>query len=79
MRKFAILLTTIALTACDKPTIVVSHVDTFCTSVDRFHATEAQRAAFKANETLWETAVNYLAGISKKWDAECLKPPATSR
>lgn len=60
--------------ACDPPRIVVSHVNTFCTSVDRYHATQAQRDAFKADPPLWESMVNWLAGVDKTWDDECLKP-----
>lgn len=63
---------------CDPQQIVVTSVDTFCASVDRYHATAAQRAALKANPDLWESLVNWIGGIDKTWDDKCLKPPATS-
>lgn len=49
----------------------VTAVDTFCTRVSRFHATDAQRAAMKANRATWESLVNWLGGINEQWDQHC--------
>lgn len=82
MRKCAALLTTIALTACaslsvaacDPPPPVVTAVDTLCTSTSRYHATDSQVAAFKADRGLWESLVDWLAGFNKVRDGRCLQP-----
>ena len=72
MKKCAALLMAIALTACaDKPVVVA--VDTLCVSTSRPVITEAQRAAFKADQDLWEPLVDWLAGFLKVRDAACLK------
>lgn len=78
--KYAALLTMATLTACanDKQ-IVVTSVNTLCVSTTRYHATEAQAAALKADRALWESLVDWLASFNKVRDAECLSPPATSR
>ena len=75
MRRSTALLMTIALTACgeaDRPTVVA--VDTLCSSTTRFHATDAQRAAFKADRPLWESLVTWLAGFNQVRDKRCLQP-----
>lgn len=73
MRLFATLLLTLSLTACaEKP--VVTAVDTFCTRVERFHATDAERAFLKANSGVLERFIRWAAGINKQWDDSCLKP-----
>ena len=75
MRRATALLMTIALTACgepDRPTVVA--VDTLCTSTTRYHATEDQRAAFKADRPLWEVLVNWLAAFNQVRDRRCLQP-----
>lgn len=78
--KFAALLMTATLTACaSDDRIVVTSVNTLCTSTTRYHATEAQAAALKADKALWEPLVSWLASFNKVRDAECLAPPATSR
>lgn len=75
MMKYAPLLTLIALTACaDDGQPVVTSVNTMCISTTRYHATDAQVSAFKADQTTWESLVNWLAGFNKVRDAECLKP-----
>lgn len=74
MRKCAALLTTIALTACaeaPRPTVVA--VDTLC-ATPRYHATEAQVAAFKADRVIWESLVDWLASFNKVRDGRCLQP-----
>ena len=75
MRKSTALLMTIALTACgdaDRPTVVA--VDTLCTSTTRYHASDEQRAAFKADRPRWESLVNWLASFNQVRDKRCLQP-----
>jgi len=73
MKKCAALLMAIALTACaDKPVVVA--VDTLCASTSRPQITEAQRAAFRADQALWEPLVDWLAGFIKVRDGACLRP-----
>lgn len=73
MRKWCALLTTIALTACaDKP--VVATVDTLCVVTTRYHVTDGQAAAFKADRPLWEPLVNWLLAFNKERDKRCLQP-----
>lgn len=75
MRKCAALLTMIALTGCARPgETVVTAINTLCTSTTRYHATEPQAAAFRADRLLWEPLVNWLLGFNKVRAAECLKP-----
>lgn len=76
MRTCAALLTTIALTACADRAPLVTAVDTLCVSTSRYHATEAQVAAFKADQTTWEPLVDWLAAFNKVRDGQCLKPVA---
>lgn len=72
MRKCAVLLTLIALTACSSPTITT--IDTLCTSTTRYHASEPQREAFKQDQQTWESLVNWLVSFNRVRDAQCLKP-----
>ena len=73
MKKCAALLMAIVLTACaDRPVVVA--VDTLCVSTSRPSITEAQRAAFKADQALWEPLVTWLASFLKVRDATCLRP-----
>lgn len=74
MRKCAALLLTIALTACGDKQVVVSTIDTLCTVTTRYHASEAQVAAFKADRPLWEPLVDWLLGFNKERDKRCLQP-----
>lgn len=75
MRRSTALLMTLALTACGEPgPPVVVAVDTLCSSTTRYHATEAQRAAFKADRMLWEPLVSWLAGFNQVRDKRCLQP-----
>jgi len=65
----------VLLAGCgDKPVVVNTVSDTFCQRVERFHATEAERAALKANSGPLERLIRWVAGINGQWDAECLKP-----
>ena len=76
MRKYAALLMTIASTGCaDAP--VVATVDTLCVATTRYHATEAQAAAFRADRALWEPLVNWLRSFNIERDRRCLRagPP----
>lgn len=66
----------IALLAACSHTPVVTSVETFCHRVERFHATEAEREALKANSTALERLIRWVAGINAQWDANCLKPVA---
>lgn len=75
MLKFAALLTASALTGCASAPVIAT-VDTLCDSTSRYHATEAQVAAFKADRALWEPLVDWLAGFNKVRDGRCLKPQA---
>lgn len=73
MKKCVALLMAIALTACaDKPVVVA--VDSICVSTSRPVITEAQRAAFRADQATWEPLVDWLAGFIKVRDGACLKP-----
>ena len=75
MRRSTALLMTIALTSCgehDRPSFAA--VDTLCSSTTRFHATDEQRAAFKADRPLWESLVTWLASFNQVRDKRCLQP-----
>jgi hypothetical protein len=75
MRKWCALLMMTVLTACaDTP--VIATVDTLCTVTTRYHATDDQTAAFKANRALWEPLVNWLFAFNKERDKRCLQPAA---
>jgi len=75
MRKCAALLMTIALTACSSGEVpVITTVDTLCTVTTRYHASDEQKAAFKAERSMWEPLVNWLASFNKERDKRCLKP-----
>lgn len=75
MKTLALLLLTISLTGCGRdPVVVTASIDTFCTRVDRLHATEAERAALKANAGPLERIIRWIAGINRQWDDTCLKP-----
>lgn len=75
MRRFALPLLILSLTACSKDgPVVVTAIDTFCTRIDRYHATEAERAFIKANEGILERLVRWVSGINKQWEDDCLKP-----
>jgi hypothetical protein len=49
-------------------------IDTFCTRVDRYHATDAERSFLKANSGPLERIIRWMAGVNKQWDDNCLKP-----
>jgi len=73
--RLAAALCILLLTACgDKPVVVNTVSDTFCTRVERFHATEAERAALKANSGPLERVIRWVAGINAQWDEQCLRP-----
>lgn len=83
MQKFRQRLSTIGLTVCasflvgggcDPQQIVVTSVNTLCTSTTRYHATAAQAKAFKEDPTLWGTLVDWMFGFDKVRDKECLSP-----
>lgn len=65
------------VSACgDKPTVVTT-IDTLCTVTTRYHATDAQVAAFRADKGLWEPLVDWLLAFAKERDKRCLKPSGT--
>ena len=76
MKKCSALLTTIALTACADRAPIVATVDTLCIVTTRYHATDGQVAAFKADRSLWEPLVDWLLGFNKERDKRCLQPVA---
>lgn len=65
----------VLLTACTS-TPIYTAVDTLCASTSRPAITEAQRAAFKADQATFESLVDWLASFLKVRDAACLKPVA---
>lgn len=78
MRKSALLLTTISLSACspfggggDAPPPVTVVADSLCTVTSRYHATEAQKAAFAADKDLWRPLYQWLAGFNTERDKRC--------
>ena len=76
MKKCTALLTTIALTACADRAPIVATVDTLCIVTTRYHATDAQVAAFKTDRSLWEPLVDWLLAFDKERDGRCLQPVA---
>lgn len=73
MRKWCALLMTIALMACgDRP--VIATADTLCVVTTRYHATDEQVVAFKADRALWEPLVNWMLSFNKERDKRCLQP-----
>ena len=74
MKKCTALLTTIALTACADRAPIVATVDTLCIVTTRYHATDGQVAAFKADRSLWEPLVDWLLAFNKERDKRCLQP-----
>lgn len=76
MKRCAALLTAIGLTACGDRPPVITTVDTLCVSTTRYHATDAQVAAFKSDQGLWEPLVDWLASFNRVRDGQCLKPAA---
>ena len=73
MRLFALSLSMALLTACADRVSVVTSVDTFCTRVERYHATDDERAALKANSGALERFIRWAAGINAQYDAHCLR------
>jgi len=77
MKRFATSLLMLSLTACADRAVIVTSVDTFCTRVERHHATEAERAALKraaAIEPETHRFIKWGGAINKQWDEHCLKP-----
>jgi len=52
----------------------VATVDTLCAVTTRYHATDGQVAAFKADRALWEPLVDWLLAFDKERDRRCLQP-----
>lgn len=76
MRRFALSLLIASSTACSNP-VVVTSVDTFCTRVERYHATDEERAFLKANSGPLDRFIRWAAGINAQYDDHCLKPSGT--
>ena len=76
MRRFATSLLMLSLTACGEQ-VVVTSVDTFCTRVERYHATDDERAFLKANSGPLDRFIRWAAGINTQYDSHCLKPSGT--
>jgi hypothetical protein len=74
MKKCTALLMTIVLTACADRAPLVTTVDTLCIVTTRYHATEGQVAAFRADQGLWEPLVDWMLGFNKERDKRCLQP-----
>lgn len=71
MRRCAILITALVLTGCDKPAPVVTVSDTFCTLTTRYHASDAQKAAFAKDQSTWQPLVDWLYGFALVRDKRC--------
>ena len=74
MRRCALLITTIALTACDRPAPVVTISDTFCTLTTRYHATTEQKQAFAGDQSRWQSLVDWLSSFNIVRDQRCNTP-----
>ena len=74
MKRYALLLMPIVLTACGDRPVVVTSIDTLCTSTTRYHATDGQIDQFKMDPLMWGPLVDWLASFNKVRDGECLKP-----
>jgi hypothetical protein len=64
------------LTACADRTPIVATVDTLCIVTTRYHATDGQVAAFKADRDLWAPLVDWLLAFDRQRDGRCLEPVA---
>ena len=76
MHRSALLLTMISLAACSPPSVtsappVMVVADSLCTVTTRYHATEAQKAAFSADKDLWRPLYQWLAGFNTERDKRC--------
>ena len=76
MKKCTALLLASALTACADGTPIVTTIDTLCIVTTRYHSTDGQVAAFKADRSLWEPLVDWLLAFNKERDKRCLQPLA---
>ena len=74
MRKFAMLLLTLSstpLASCaEKPTVTAA-VDLMCTETTRYHTTDQQRAAAKADPSTWFSLFQWLASFDAVRDKRC--------
>lgn len=76
MKRFAaLLLMSLLISGCDPPPVVTAS-ETFCVRVDRFYATDAEKAVLKANAGPLERFIRWAAGINAQWDEACLRPSA---
>jgi len=74
MRKSALLLlmlSSIPLASCaEKPRAMIA-VDLLCTETTRYHATDQQRAAAKADPATWLSLFQWLASFDAVRDKRC--------
>jgi hypothetical protein len=74
MRRFALLLLTLSsipLASCSaKPPVTVA-VDLLCTETSRYHTTDQQRAAAKADPSTWFSLFQWLASFDAVRDKRC--------
>lgn len=59
------------LAGCSKPPPVTVAVDLLCTETERYHTTDAQRAAVKADPATWYTLFKWLASFDAVRDRRC--------
>ena len=75
MRRFALILLMLSSTAlasaCSKPPPVAVAVDLMCTETVRYHTTDAQRAAVKADPATWFSLFQWLASFDTIRDKRC--------
>lgn len=70
----AVCLVLVLLVGCSDKQPVMVAVDTLCVSTSRYHATDAQVAAFKADQPLWQPLVDWLSSFNIVRDRRCLAP-----
>ncbi len=74
MRRFASLLLTLsstALASCAEKSPATVAVDLLCTETTRYHTTDAQRAAVKADPATWFSLLQWLASFDAVRDKRC--------
>lgn len=59
----------LALAACAEKPVTVA-VDTLC-QTPRYHTTDEQRAAAKADPATWFSLFGWLAAFDDRWDKRC--------
>jgi len=67
----SILLASALCAGCAKPQPVTVAVDLLCTETTRFHTTDEQRAAAKADPATWLSLFQWLAAFDTVRDKRC--------